>query len=225
MNYWGFRCIHCQKPLSLAKHAICSVCYREIEKSCYCGCCGALLLENQLHCGNCLRDEPKWHRIVQVGYYKPPLSEWIHRFKFQQQFWLDQGLARLLLLAIKQAQRTHRLVLPEVIFPVPLFWQREWARGFNQSLLLARYLSTWLRIPLDTVSLQRINATYPQRELTASERKRNVKGAFRYTPSRAYQCVAIVDDVVTTGSTLNAICLQLRKQGVKHIQAWTLARA
>ncbi|WGE75400.1 phosphoribosyltransferase family protein [Actinobacillus equuli] len=225
MNYWRFRCIHCHQPLAIAKHAICCTCYRKIEKSCYCGCCGALLPEDQLHCGNCLRDEPKWHRIVQIAYYKPPLSDWIHRFKFQDQFWADQGLARLLLLAIKQAQRTHQLKLPEVIFPVPLYWQREWKRGFNQAQLLAEHLANWLHIPLDTTSLQRIRATYSQRQLTAHERRRNLKGAFRYTPKVEYQSVAIIDDVVTTGSTLNAICAQLLKQGVKHIQVWTLARA
>ncbi|WP_150538698.1 phosphoribosyltransferase family protein [Actinobacillus vicugnae] len=225
MNFWGFSCIHCRKPLALANHIICSHCYRKIEQSSYCGCCGALLPENQLHCGNCLKDEPKWHSVVQVGYYRPPLSEWIHRFKFQDQFWLDQGLARLLLLAVKQAQRTHQLELPEVILPVPLFWQREWARGFNQAQLLAYYLSRWLAIPLDTHSLLRIRATSSQRQLTANERRCNLKNAFCYQPIQPYQSVAIIDDVLTTGSTLNAICAELLKHGVKQIQVWVLARA
>ena len=123
------------------------------------------------------------------------------------------------------AKRCHALTLPEVILPVPLFWQREWHRGYNQAVLISQFLAKWLNIPLDTQSLLRIKATRSQRELTAQERRRNLKGAFCYRPIQPYKRVAIVDDVVTTGSTLNAICAELLKQGVEEIQVWTLARA
>ena len=222
---WGFRCFHCHRSLAISSHGFCSKCYALLSHSAYCGHCGSNLLENQLSCGNCLRNEPKWHRIVQVSAYKAPLSEWIHRFKFQQQHYLDNALGRLLLLAIKQAQREHQLVLPEVIIPVPLFWQRHWHRSYNQAELLARYVAKKLNLPLDLQSLQRVKPTRSQRELTAMERRKNLKNAFCFKPLKNYQRVAIVDDVVTTGSTLNTICLELRKQGVKEIQVWTLARA
>lgn len=225
MNIWGFRCFHCHAPLAIAAHGFCSRCVKLLEQRAYCGCCGSPLLENRLGCGNCLRDEPKWHRLVQICAYQSPLSVWIHRFKFQQQYHFDRPLARLLLLAIRTAQRNHGLQLPEVILPVPLFWQRHWQRGFNQAELLAKPLADWLNIPLDCHSLQRVRATQSQRELTASQRRRNLRNAFVYQPLKSYQRVAIVDDVVTTGSTLNAICTELLKQGVQEIQVWTLARA
>ncbi len=229
MNILRFRCFHCDRPLMIASHGFCSQCIKEITTSPYCGHCGAALAENSLSCGECLRSEPKWQRIVQIALYKAPLADWIHRFKFQQQYWLDKALARLLLLAVKQAQREHQLALPDAIIPVPLFWQRHWQRGYNQSELIAKCLSTWLKIPLDTQSLSRIRHTAPQRELSAKERRRNLKGAFRYQPQRQagkfYQRIAIIDDVVTTGSTLNTICLELKKAGVKEVQVWTLARA
>ncbi|WP_373777450.1 phosphoribosyltransferase family protein [Glaesserella sp.] len=225
MNIWGFRCFHCQATLSIPSHGICSRCYRELRQTPYCGHCGASLPNYSLTCGNCLRNEPKWHRIVQISDYKPPLADWIHRFKFQQQDYLDQMLSRLLLLAIRNAQREHFLRLPEVIIPVPLFWQRHWMRGYNQAELLARKLSELLAIPLDTKSLQRTKATKPQRELTAQERRRNLRGAFIYQSNTAYKHIAIVDDVVTTGSTMNVICTELLKHGVEEIQVWTLARA
>ncbi|AUI65078.1 MULTISPECIES: phosphoribosyltransferase family protein [Glaesserella] len=225
MNLGDFRCIHCQRKLAIASHGICSRCNALLARHSYCGSCGSLLLSDHNYCGNCLKDEPKWHHIVQIADYKPPLTEWIHRFKFQQQYWLDQPLARLLLLAIYQARRTHQLILPDVIFPVPLYWQREWQRGYNQAGLLAQYLAKWLNLPLDLHSLQRIRATSPQRELTEQERRRNLRNAFVYQPKQPYQRVALVDDVVTTGSTINAICAELLKQGVKEIQVWTLARA
>lgn len=229
MNILRFRCFHCDRPLMIASHGVCSQCIKEITISPYCGHCGATLAENSLSCGECLRSESKWQHIVQIALYKPPLADWIQRFKFQQHYWLDQALARLLLLAVKQAQREHQLELPEVIIPVPLFWQRHWQRGYNQSELIAKFLSTWLKIPLDTQSLSRIRHTAPQRELSAKERRRNLKDAFRYQPQRQagkfYQRIAIIDDVVTTGSTLNTICLELKKAGVKEVQVWTLARA
>lgn len=224
MNDWGFRCIHCDRRLAIASHGICSRCNDLLKRHCYCGGCGSFLLSDHNYCGNCLKNEPKWHRIVQISQYKPPLAEWIHRFKLQQQYWLDQPLARLLLLAIYQARRTHQLTLPEVILPVPLYWQREWQRGYNQAVLLAQQLAKWLHLPMDKESLQRIRATQPQRELTGQERRKNLRGAFIYQPKQPYQRVAIVDDVVTTGSTLNAICAELLKQGVKEVQVWTLAK-
>jgi len=195
-----------------------------LKQSAYCGCCGALLVEAHRYCGECLRNEPKWHRMVLVARYQMPLSHWIHQFKFQGKYWFDRPLARLLLLAVKNARCEHQLNLPEVLMPVPLHWQRYWQRGFNQSELIARYLAKWLELPLDTRSLTRTKSTLSQRELSAKQRHRNLKGAFCYQPIRNYQRVAIIDDVVTTGSTLNEICTVLLKKGVQEIQVWTLAK-
>lgn len=224
-NIWGFSCFHCHRRLAIASHGICSKCYKAIEKTDYCGRCGRNLPENRLGCGNCLQNEPKWHRLVRVSTYQPPLTQWIHQFKFQKRYYWDNTLARLLLLAVKNAQREHDLNLPEVIMPVPLFWKRHWQRGYNQAQLLAQQLSYWLNIPVDNVSLQRIKHTKPQLNLTASDRLHNVRESFDYQPLKSYQRIALVDDVVTTGATLNAICLTLYPYHIPEIQVWTLARA
>lgn len=224
MNHWRFRCFHCEGDLAIAKHGFCSCCVRLLKAEPYCGRCGAKLPEWQRSCGQCLRNPPKWHAIVQISAYKPPLADWISRFKLHDQYWLDLALARLLLLAVKNAQRQQGLNLPEVIFPTPLFWQRQWHRGYNQAELLARPLSKWLKIPVDYQSLSRIRATRSQKELSAAARRKNLQGAFCYQPLKNYQRVAILDDVVTTGSTMNVICAELLKKGVQEIQVWTLAR-
>lgn len=225
MNIWAFRCFHCQYPLTIGNHGFCSRCVKQLSTSPYCQHCGTPLPEFHSHCGQCLKDEPKWQRIVQISIYKSPLADWIHRFKFQQDYWLDHALARLLLLEILHQRRERYFDLPEVILPVPLFWQRQWRRGYNQAELIAKPLSRWLNIPLDTQSLQRIRQTVSQRELSAVERRQNLKDAFAYQPKLPYRYVALVDDVVTTGSTLNSICLELRKKGVEKVIVWTLARA
>lgn len=225
MNWADFRCFECHQRLAIAHHGFCSRCVKLLERSPYCGHCGMPLREAAMACGECLKNEPKWQKMVRISMYQKPLAHWIHRFKFQDQFWLDKPLARLLLLAIRAAQSDYALTLPEAILPVPLYWQRHWQRSYNQAERLAKPLSEWLNIPLDKESLIRTRATKSQRELTAAERRLNLRGAFRFQPKKPYESVAIVDDVVTTGSTLNAICAELKKQGVKEIQVWALARA
>ncbi|MDG2960373.1 amidophosphoribosyltransferase [Bisgaard Taxon 10/6] len=224
MNPLGFRCVRCGERLALARHGLCSRCNRLIERFPYCGTCGAPLRENALHCGRCLQSKPGWDRLVMIGRYDEPLSSLIHRFKFRRQFWLDRTLARLMLLAIIRARREQGLCLPEAILPVPLHHFRQWRRGYNQTALLARYLSQWLNVPYDLHQIRRIKRTPNQRGLTAAARRSNLKNAFWVNASVPYRSVALLDDVITTGSTLNEIARQLRKQGVQHIQAWGLAR-
>lgn len=224
MNILGFRCVQCQGQLQISTHGLCSRCYREIRRFAYCGKCGAELPHNAMLCGQCLRNEPSWDRLVMVGRYNEPLSLLIHRFKFQNQFWLDRTLARLLLLAIRHAKCVHGLILPEVILPVPLHHIRQWQRGYNQADLLACWLSKWLHIPMQNQLLQRHKRTPTQRGLTAKARRQNLKNAFSATKPFPYQRVALVDDVLTTGSTVNEIAKLLRKIGVQEIQIWCLAR-
>lgn len=227
MNWCSVCCVICQRCLAIAQHGICSYCNQQIKRFYYCGCCGSQLAQDELHCGHCLRNEPSWEQMVIVGRYTEPLSQLIHRFKFQQQFYLDKALARLLYLSIRQAKRTHRLVLPELILPVPLHHHRQWYRGYNQSALLAKWLSYWLNIPYSNDVLVRHQYTPTQRGLSATQRRQNLRGAFSISMkgmNRIYPSVALVDDVITTGSTLNEIAKLLRKQGIQHIQVWGLAR-
>ncbi|TQE40976.1 amidophosphoribosyltransferase [Aggregatibacter actinomycetemcomitans] len=228
MNVFQSCCVHCHTPLKLAKHGLCSRCNRTIRRFAYSSVAAARNWRtNALHCGNCLRQEPAWDRMVIIGRYNEPLSTLIHRFKFQNQFWLDRTLARLLYLAIRDARRTHRLPLPEVILPVPLHHFRQWRRGYNQADLLAQQLAKWFKIPVDNGLLLRTKRTPTQRGLTAKDRRHNLKNAFRISTNDRhfpYRSVALVDDVITTGSTLNEIAKRLRQANVVHIQVWGLAR-
>ncbi|MDO5055082.1 MAG: amidophosphoribosyltransferase [Pasteurella oralis] len=227
MNWLSFRCVHCQQKLAIAQHGLCCRCNKQIRRFAYCGHCGMELTQNALYCGHCLHDKTSWDRIVIIGCYVDLLSSLIHRFKFQNAFFLDRTLARLLLLAVHDARRTHALVLPEVILPVPLYRFRHWQRGYNQSSLMARCIANWLQIPCDEYLLQRVKHTHTQRGLSANERRKNLRNAFRINPKyqqHAYKSVALLDDVITTGSTLNEIVKVLRQAGIEQIQVWGLAK-
>lgn len=227
MNFFVFRCVQCQHTLAIRHHGLCCRCLREINRFTYCGRCGAKVSHFTTSCGNCLREEPAWDHMVIAGRYSSPLSTLIHRFKFQQQFWLDKTLARLLLLEIYEARRHYGLRLPDALLPVPLYHIRQWQRGYNQADLIARQLAKYLNLPLINRAVKRIKHTQTQRGLSAKHRRENLKNAFQIQPhllpSPCYS-VTLIDDVITTGSTLNEIAKGLRAAGVQHIQVWGLAK-
>ena len=142
----------------------------------------------------------------------------IHDYKFNQQLYIGQAL----LTHIHTAYSSSSI---EALIPVPLHQSRLLERGFNQSEELARILSRLLDIPLDRQSLQRIRPTLPQSGLSLSKRHKNLLQAFRYDPHRDYRRVAIIDDVITTGSTMEEICKRLHQAGVRHVEVWSLCRA
>jgi len=114
--------------------------------------------------------------------------------------------------------------LPEAIIPVPLFPSRLRSRGYNQALELARPIANQLDIPIDYKSCTRTRETVMQSDLPAKLRRRNVKGAFQ-TRSIDADYVAIIDDVMTTGYTVDELARVVRSSGVKKIDIWICARA
>lgn len=226
VNFFGFRCVLCQQVLSQAKQGICTTCSKAMKRYIYCGCCGMPTPSYVKHCGHCTTATPLWDQIVIISKYDPPISELIQQFKFHHLFWLDRTLARLLLLAVYEARRQHSLHFPQAIFPVPLHHFRQWRRGYNQADLIAKCLAKWLNIPCHSHFIQRIKRTPPQLGLNAKARRQNLKHAFKFANQEInYRSIALVDDVITTGSTLNEIAKHFRQLGVENIQVWGLARA
>lgn len=223
---FGCGCWQCGREIAIAKNGLCYACQNAISVSPYCFHCGASTSHYVTGCGKCVAFKREWQHMVIAGRFAPPLSLLIHRFKFQGEYYLDRTLARLLLLAVKNARAERVFPLPEVLIPVPLHHYRQWRRGYNQSQLLTKYLSYWLGIPMDERVIYRHKYTAPQRGLDAPRRRKNIKGVFRlYSSYSSYYSVAIIDDVITTGETLAEMAKILKQAGICHIQVWGLARA
>lgn len=171
-------------------------------------------------CGRCQRRSPAFDTARAVFEYQPPLDALVKRLKFHG----DLHFARLLgeLMAEDLAEAAEPL--PEVIVPVPLHAMRVRERGYNQALELARPVARRLRVPLDWRHVIRTRATDPQTDVPAGLRASNVRNAFAVLPGLEARRVAIVDDVMTTGHTLNALAKTLRGAGVREIRVWVCAR-
>lgn len=178
----------------------------------------------QTPCGRCLQRPPPWQRLVFVGDYVAPLSQLVKRFKFHRAPELAPALARLMLLRWQQARREQYLNRPDLILAVPLHASRCWRRGYNQSDLLARPLARWLGCAYRPAALRRVRKTALQQRLSAGARRRNLQRAFVCTVSVAGRHIALVDDVVTTGSTVAEIAALLRRQGAASVQIWCVCR-
>lgn len=218
-------CWLCLMPLMLSHWGICSRCTRSLQRrEKVCPLCGLPAACERLPCGRCLRRAPPWQRLIAVSRYAPPLSLLVHQFKFHPRPEMAPALARLLLLAVLNTRRINALPPPDMLVSVPLHGRRQWRRGFNQSDLLCRSLSHWLRCPYPRAALRRRRATPVQHQLAARLRKRNMKNAFRLELPVAGLHIVVVDDVVTTGSTVAEISQLLLRSGAATVQVWCLCR-
>ncbi len=218
-------CWLCAMPLALARHGLCSSCTRALLKNPpACPQCGLPSMNPRSPCGRCLQRPPPWQHLVSVGDYRAPLSTLLHRLKFANSTALAWPLSRLLLLCVLQARRERGLPLPDMLISIPLHRRRQWRRGFNQSALLAAPLARWLACPYEPGALVRIKAAGVQHKLSARLRPRNMKNAFRLELALKGRHIAIVDDVVTTGSTVAEAARLLQRSGVASLQVWCLCR-
>lgn len=197
-------------------YAWCQSCLQYFIPSPRCQRCGLPTLTETLQCGECLSSPPLWHSLYCVGDYKFPLITYIHKLKYKREFWQAKSLASLLAPQISSPAA--------LITSVPLHWQRQLFRGFNQSAVLAFQLSNLLHVPYDNQIVKRVRSTPHQQGLSKLQRKRNLKNAFALKKPITHEHIAIVDDVVTTGSTMHQLCLLMLDAGVKKIDIYCICR-
>jgi ComF family protein len=184
--------------------------------------------ENNAVCGHCLDASTSVDYTMCLYHYQSPLDYLITTLKYKQQLSHAAILGYLLLDKLKQQPIKD---LPDCIIPVPLHKNRLVKRGFNQSLEIARPVSQYFNIPIDLKCIIRKKQTSAQADLNATQRKKNVKGCFELSSKASsrtpvnYRHVVIIDDVVTTGSTINEMAKQLKRSGVERVDVWSIARA
>lgn len=211
-------CLSCGIPIEPA-HFFCKHCFDNFEQvQNACSLCGLPNKSSGDICAPCLFNPPRWQQMIAPLAYKGQVRDLIHDFKFNEQIYLANAFVRHLACCY----RNHPV---DVLIPVPLHKSRYIERGFNQSEEIARLLCRQLNIALDTRSLQRIKATEFQYGLSIKKRQKNLLKAFIYNPARQYRSVALIDDIITSGSTMSEISKLMKRAGVEHVEVWSLARA
>jgi ComF family protein len=154
--------------------------------------------------------------------YEEPVDRLVTGLKFRGELACGRVLGTLL----ARHLRVHGTRLPSLLLPLPLHPARYRERGFNQSQVIAAHVASRTGVALDTTLLRRVRNTAPQTTLSAAERRRNCAGAFAVHPGRPLPArIALLDDVVTTGSTASAAAQALRAAGARHVELWVCATA
>lgn len=207
---------------------VCKACrtkVRPVEKP-FCEKCGRHIAGQSsvnFKCGNCRGVKPWFSEARSAARAEDKMLDAIHRYKYNRAMWLEPYLASVLLDAALPALE---LMPVDIVVPVPLHSVKERERGFNQAARLAGHLASALNAPMNISVLRRVIPTPSQTRLGRAERRENVRKAFAVKgtiPSGTR--VLLVDDVFTTGATVNECARMLRKAGAGDVRVWTLGRA
>lgn len=198
---------------------LCAACTRDLPHHAgpCCAVCAAPLPTGEV-CGRCLRHPPAFTRTVAAFRYEFPLDSLIKALKFDERLILVNFLADALAGKVTE--------YPDFLLALPLHPARLRERAFNQSQLLAARLAHTLRLPLLNHAALRVRDTPPQSSLPWRARKRNMRKAFSLSPDIDVQDkhIAIVDDVMTTGASIDVLAGLLKKAGAREVSAWVVAR-
>lgn len=200
----GTLCEPCRKDLPWLTEARCPVCAQPTPGG--------------ETCGHCLKETPAFVRTLALFGYGFPVDRLIQGLKYGEDLALAPLLGGLLVARLQGG-------LPDVWLPMPLHANRLKERGFNQAVEIARELSARTCVPMQPGWAARVRDTPPQAGLKREARKKNLRGAFACSGKVAGLHVGIVDDVMTTGSTLDELAKTLRSSGAREVSCLVVARA
>jgi ComF family protein len=208
---------------------LCKNCHQQFfEKNLSrCKVCAIRLQDRDNHqiCGDCIGSPPGFQHTVVAGCYVAPLDQLVLAFKFGQQLPLSGVFSNLLRDAVL---RDPQQQLAQILCAVPLGEQRLRDRGYNQALEIAKPLSFQLGITLCPQLLYRRHDTVPQSSLHPDDRQKNTRNAFALNPDSVELVrgmhIGVIDDVMTTGATLQEIATLLTSFGAKRVSNYVLAR-
>lgn len=217
------RCPVCDKAVKPFGNLICEECEKKIiyNKAPFCAKCGKELKDKRaFFCHDCARRRHEYDRGMALFSYSG-IADSIYRFKYagRQEYaaYYGERMARILGKKILALQ-------PDALVPVPVHPARKRKRGYNQAEVLAKELGALLDIPVDTKLIKRVRNTRAMKDLSAAQRQNNLKRAFKICRNDVkLDTVIIIDDIYTTGSTIDAMAGLLRQSGIKHIYFAALA--
>ena len=218
-------CLLCDEPAE-AEMPICVACETDLPwLGDHCQTCALPLLAAGLTCGECLLEPPAFEQVAVPWQYGFPVDSLITRFKHNAKWPFGHLLADVLGQYL-QHRFDEGLPRPDALLPVPLANKRLRQRGFNQAAMLARWLSESLDLPCEETVLRRVKDTDAQQSLDAKSRKRNLRNAFDLMPDAQVKNrhLALVDDVLTTGATAQALARLLMNAGAARVDVYCLAR-
>ncbi|MFO8025155.1 ComF family protein [Thiohalophilus sp.] len=223
LNFELFRpiCWLCHAPLAPGQ-PLCAACLAALPHNQHaCHRCALPTAPDQTLCGQCLVRPPHYQQALIPFVYARPIDQLITAFKFQQRL----QYARLLGELLSELLPPNRLATLDVLLPVPLHPQRLRERGYNQSLEIGRFLARQYQLPLPVHLCHRVRPTAVQSSLPLAQRARNLHRAF-YTHADLQGCaIGIIDDVVTSGHTVNELAHCLQCAGAGPITVIAVARA
>ncbi len=207
-------------------HAVCAACLNDLpwHPELSCPQCG---LESDGNiCGSCLSSPPDFDRTLAVFLYSFPIDAMMVRYKYGNMLNLGNTFGQFLAEKTTLEALNHNHV--DLIIPMPMHPARIRERGFNQAHEIAKVLTKNCKERLDFKSVARTKLTPPQASLPLKDRVKNIKGAFKINGDLAGNLkgrrIAIVDDVMTTGASLNELAKTLKKAGASHVECWVVAR-
>lgn len=234
------RCILCQQTVSTSQISsampsrcdngteICARCYQSQPFNSPCCVRCALPLADDIAgetlCGRCISRLPAFDYAYSLFRYEDDIIRLVHQLKFSEKITYARSIGEMLLSAFI-SDDYFKAEKPDCLLPVPLHISRLRQRGFNQSIEIARVMAKRLHIPLEYDAVIRQRSTTAQTGLNARQRQKNIKGAFSIVKKINHKHVLIIDDVVTTGSTVNELARLLKKNGVQRVGVLSIARA
>lgn len=204
MSHAGLWCEDCERALPYLTSQVCTSC--------------ALPIPSGTVCGSCLSHPHRFSRCTALCTYTFPWDKLIQRLKFGADLALADALA------LKLAERIDQTQLPDLIIAMPLHPNRLRERGYNQSILLAQRLSIACGVKLAPHACRRVRDTAAQSTLAFKHRRKNMRNAFVCDIDLSGKRVALVDDVLTSGASLDALAAAIMQRGASEVVVWVVAR-
>ena len=195
-------CEDCRKELKFVEQPVCYRCGKPV---------GSM---EQEFCPDCQKTHHSYRQGCAMLLYEGKVKEAIHKIKYSNKREYLETFARML---ARYGEKNVQMWRPEVLVPIPMYPKKKKFRGYNQAEILAGYLGEYWNLPVDTELLKKVRDTGAQKELDRATRRKNLLEAFEAERESPYQRVLLVDDVYTTGSTVDAAAESLKRAGISDI--------